>query len=120
MTNKKPEGEAFEGRSSEMKKESLWLASEDIMGLGDVKVEIEKVYRFREVEFEQGRKERDVYTIAFKNKQKQMVLNSTNRKTLVGLFGVNVKDWAGKTVHLYVDTNVKMRGKIVSGIRIKP
>ena len=110
--------EPFEGRSAEMKKDSPWLASEDIMGL-DVEVEIEKVYRHHDVEFDAGRKEKIVYSVAFVGKKKQLVLNSTNRKTLVSKFGVNVKDWFGKKVTLFVDPNVRMKGKVVNGIRIK-
>lgn len=111
--------EVFEGRSAEMKKDSPWLASEDIMDLGDVTVSIEAVYRHSDVEFDAGRKEKVVYSMKFKGKQKQLVLNSTNRKTLVAKYGVNVKDWIGKEVVLYVDRNVRLMGKKVCGIRMK-
>lgn len=111
--------EVFSGRSSEMKKDTPWLSSEDIIGLGDVQVVVEGVCRHQDVEFDAGRKEKTVYSIKFKGKQKQLVINSTNRKMLVSKFGVNVKDWVGKEVTLYVDTNVRMMGKTVNGIRIK-
>lgn len=114
-----PKGEAFEGRSAEMKKETPWLSSEDLMDLGDVKVTIEGCFRHTNVEFDAGRKEKQIHTIKFKGKSKQLVLNSTNRKTLVQKFGTNVKDWKGKEVMLWVDKNVRMMGKTVSGIRIK-
>lgn len=116
-TNKKPQGEVFEGRSAEMKV-SPWLASEDLLGK-EVAVEIVKVYRFKDVEFDAGRKEAVVYAMEFKGANKQLVLNSTNRKKLVQKFGPNVKDWTGKTVTLYVDENVRLMGKKVCGIRIK-
>jgi len=115
----KPTAEVFDGRSSEMKKETPWLSSEDLIGLGDIQVVVEAVYRHQDVEFDAGRKEKVVYSIKFKGKQKQLVLNSTNRKTLVAKYGVNVKDWVGKEVTLYVDDNVRMMGKRVCGIRIK-
>lgn len=111
--------EPFVGRSAEMKKDTPWLSSEDLIGLGDVKVTIESVFRHSDVEFDAGRKEKVVYSIKFEGKQKQLVLNSTNRKTLVGKFGVNVKDWCGKVVSLWVDENVRMMGKQVCGVRIK-
>ena len=111
--------QVFEGRSAEMKKDTPWLASEDLIGLGDVKVVIESVFRHVDVEFDAGRKEKTVYSVKFKGKAKQLVLNSTNRKTLVSKFGVNVKDWAEKEVILYVDPNVRMMGKVVPGVRIK-
>ena len=109
----------FTGRSSEMKKNTPWLSSEDLIGRGDVPVEIEAVYRHSNVEFDAGRKEPVVYSVKFAKADKQLVLNSTNRKTLVQKFGVNVMDWTGKAVVLYVDTSVKMMGKTVSGVRIK-
>lgn len=113
------QSQVFEGRSAEMKKDSPWLASEDLIGLGDVKVLIDSVHRHVDVEFDAGRKEKVVYSIKFKGKSKHLILNSTNRKTLVAKFGVNVKDWAGKEVTLYVDPNVRMMGKTVPGLRIK-
>jgi hypothetical protein len=119
MNKTQPSGEAFEGRSAEMKKNSPWLASEDLLDLGDVAVEIEGIYRHRDVEFDAGRREQVVYSLKFKGKQKQMVLNSTNRRTLVQKFGANVQDWKGRQVTLFVDTNVRMMGKTVNGLRIK-
>lgn len=113
-----PKGEVFEGRSSEMK-ESPWLASEDILDAGDVQVKIVACHRFKDVEFDKGRKESTVYAIEFKGKQKKLVLNSTNRKTLVAKFGPNVKDWSDKDVVLFVDKRVRFAGKTVCGIRIK-
>jgi hypothetical protein len=118
MNKKEPKGEVFEGRTSEMK-DSPWLASEDLMGLGDVPVTIEKCLKHKNVEFDKGRREDVVYTLVLKGKKKQLVLNSINRKTLVAKFGTNVKDWANQKVHLYVDENVRFAGKTVCGIRIK-
>ena len=118
MTKKIPKGEVFEGRTGEMK-DSPWLASEDLLDLDECKLTIDACLRHRNVEFEQGRKEERVYTLQFKEHPKQLVLNSVNRKTLVAKFGPNVKLWAGKEILLYVDKNVKFRGRIVYGIRIK-
>lgn len=118
MKTKSPPPEAFDGRTSEMRT-SPWLASEDLLGLGDVPAKIAGVYRHREVEFEAGRSEPVVYTVAFAGKSKQLVLNATNRKALVRKFGANVKEWIGKTVVLHVDDNVRLMGKTVCGIRIK-
>ena len=115
MTNSEP----FEGHSSEMKKNSPWLASEDLLGKDPVEVVIKSVHRHRDVEFEAGRTEQVVYSLEFEKASKQLVLNSTNRKTLVAKFGANVKDWSGKKITLYVDTNVRMMGKKVCGVRIK-
>ncbi len=117
--NKKPVGEVFEGDSSEMKGNTPWLSSEDILGRGDVEVTIKACHKFTDVEFEAGRKESTVYSVEFEKASKQLVLNSVNRKSLVAKFGTDVKAWAGKSVKLYVDPNVKLMGKIVNGVRIR-
>ena len=109
----------FEGRSAEMKKDSPWLASEDLQDLGDVKVIIEAVYRHADVEFDAGRKEKWVYSLKFQGKQKQLVLNSTNRKAIVGHYGTDVSKWKGKELTLYVDPDVRLMGKKVCGIRVR-
>jgi len=109
----------FEGRSAEMKKNSKWLASEDLMGVSEQTVTIDGVLKHGNVEFEAGRIEKVVFAIAFQGKEKQLVINATNRRELVRLFGTDVKKWKGQCVKLWVDTNVKMMGKIVCGVRIK-
>lgn len=109
----------FEGRSAEMKKDTPWLAVEDIEGLGDVIVEIEAVYKHSDVEFEAGRKEKAVYSMSFKGGKKQLILNSTNRVMLKDHFGSNVKDWIGKKITLYVQDGVRLKNRLVKGIRCK-
>lgn len=114
--------EEFQGRSSEMRIKNIWLASEDIMDAGDVEVEIEKVFLHKGADFEGGRKQ-DVFALKFKGKQKQMILNATNRKRLVAIFGTTkTSDWIGKKVMLYVDKEVKKPGapnEKTCGLRIR-
>jgi len=114
-----PHGEVFEGHSSEMRGETPWLSSEDLLGRGEQTVEIVACHRYRDVTFEEGRTEPTIYTLQFKGKSKQLVLNKVNRKKLVEMYGPNVKEWAGKSIKLYVDAKVRFRGKTVCGIRIK-
>jgi hypothetical protein len=113
-----PNAVEFEGRSGEMR-DSPWLASEDILGLGDVKVTIEKVERHNNIEFEGGRKKPVVFSITFKGKNRRLVLNGTNRKTLVEKFGNDVRSWKGKEVVLYVQPGIKVGKEMKNGIRIK-
>lgn len=58
----------------------------------------------------------------FKEQIKPWVLNSGNATTIrkLGGFGVNVEDWKNLTVELYIDQNVKMKGVVVGGIRVRP
>ena len=111
--------ESFTGHSSQMKPPSDWLASEDIAHLGDIKLTVEEVFDNKQVEFEAGRKE-DKFSIKYVNGQKEMIVNSGHRKQMTLFFGPETKDWRGKTITLYVDTNVRLAGKTVSGIRIRP
>lgn len=110
------QSEQFDGRSADMKKPTNWLASEDILGLPPVKVVVEGCFRHKDAEFEGGRKE-TVFAIKFKDKTKQLLLNSTNRQRMVSMFGANVGAWAGQTIELTV-VDCKMMGKPVKGIRI--
>ena len=51
---------------------------------------------------------------------KPLVLNATNSKVLSKIAGsVFVQDWNNITVELYIERNVKMKGEVVGGIRIK-
>ena len=113
------EGKSFNGLSGALRT-SPWLASEDLIGLGEVTAEIEDVLIYDEVMFDGGRKEKNVPTLKFKDKQKQMVLRtSVNRKALVRMFGANTQNWRGKQIKLFHDPAVKFGGKFVGGLRIK-
>ena len=110
----------FEGSSSEMRDpNSPWLASEDILDKGDVPVTIEGVYKHIDAKFQDGRKE-TIFALGFKGKKKRLVLNATNRRTLVNMFKTSdTMKWVGERIALYVDPNVKAFGDVVCGIRIR-
>lgn len=109
----------FTGHASEMSK-SPYLASDDLLGRGDVQVEIESVQHYAELVGVSGRKEKDVFTLKFKGKKKEMWINATNRKTLTKMFGPEVAKWKGKKVTLYVQEGVRSpAGGTTNGLRIK-
>jgi hypothetical protein len=111
--------EEFTGMSSEMRN-SQWLASEDLEDRGGSAVAtIASCKKHKNVEFEAGRKEKIVYTLRFVKKEKELVLNATNRKMLKGLFGSDVSKWKGQKIELYVQGGIKLMGKTVNGIRIR-
>ena len=113
------EAKSYQGLSGALRT-SPWLASEDLVGLGEVEAVIEDVLVYDEVMFDGGRKEKNVPTLKFRDKQKQLVLRtSCNRKALVAAFGANTRNWREKTVKLFHDPSVKFGGKQVGGIRIK-
>lgn len=113
-------GESYSGLAGELKKPSPWLASEDV-GLNVEKLAtVLDVQLHRNVKFDQGRIEPKLGALKFKEFPKQMILNSTNRKMMVRLFGMNTELWRGKIVALYVDPEVKMAGQLVNGLRLRP
>lgn len=111
--------EEFTGRSSEMKEGALWLSVEDLLELGDIPVTIEGIFKHTDAVFDDGRKA-TVFSIKFSGSDKHLILNPTNRQYLVRKFGtINVQNWVGQQVFLYINPDVKFQGKITGGIRIK-
>ena len=100
---------------------SPWLASEDLAGMGDVPVTIEQVKKHTGLTMQDGRPLKLAYSLKFAGKDKQMILNATNRKALSAAYGANVQAWKGKTVLLFVQDGVKnpAGGPPVCGLRIK-
>lgn len=115
---KTAQGKAYAGPSGGLKKPSQWLASEDLADK-EARVIIETAELYDEVEFDAGRTERNVGALKFQGKEKRMILNATNRKALVNLYGMNTADWTGKPVIVYVDFKVKAFGAIKPGLRLK-
>jgi len=68
------------------------------------------------------------YFITFVEPIKDMMVNSTNRKTITDIVKLqkqlslkdarNIGNWAGLKIELFFDENVKMMGKKIGGIRI--
>jgi hypothetical protein len=109
----------FEGRTGAMRT-SPWLAAENLDGLGDIKCVIEGVFKHSKVRMQDGKEQAQIFTLKFVGKEMELVLNATNRKTLAAKFGVNVVDWKGKEIVLYVQDGVKCpSGGKCKGIRIK-
>lgn len=111
--------ESYSGPPGGLKKDSPWLASEDV-GTEILRVTIEDVRRHRDVKFEAGRVEAKVGTLKFVGMAKEMILNATNRKMCGRLFGLDAGNWRKKDVLLYVDTNVRqIGGGIGNGLRLR-
>lgn len=109
----------YNGRTSAMRN-SPWLASEDLEGLGNVEVTIEQAFEHQNVTMQDGRKQPKLFSVKFVGKDRKLVLNATNRKMIVSKFGGNCADWIGKKVSLYVKDGVKNpAGGTTKGIRVK-
>ena len=111
----------YTGKVSGMKT-SPWLASEDLLGIGSVNVEIESVLKNEDVAMDAGRVEKCLFSLAFKGIPKQMILNATNRRTLSAAFGADTKLWVGKSIEVHVEDGIRKPGKgggTTTGLRIK-
>ncbi len=60
----------------------------------------------------------DKMTLNFHGAKKGMVLNHTNRGTLVWLFGDEADQWIGQTVELFTEP-VNFKGKISAGLKLR-
>lgn len=58
-------------------------------------------------------------TVAHLVKQKPLILNMTNSKSIAKLYGPYIEDWAGKQITLFASTT-KAFGDIVECLRIRP
>lgn len=57
----------------------------------------------------------------FKENIKPLVINATNGAVIKGFTGsVDINKWVNVPIELYIDRNVKMKGQVVGGIRIRP
>ena len=110
----------YTGTVSGMKAASKFLASEDLIGAGEVSMEISGVFEHQGETMQDGRK-KDLFSIAFAKTPKRMVLNATNRRTLAMAFGKDTANWAGQKVTVYVQDGIRnpAGGETVTGLRIK-
>jgi hypothetical protein len=119
--NKKMKSTEYKGKVSGMKA-SPWLGSEDLLGISPQEVKISGVFQHEDVQLEAGRKEKMLFAVGFEKIPKQLILNATNRKALSRLFGADVKNWAGKSVSLYVQDGIRKpggkAGETTTGLRI--
>ena len=87
------------GHVSQMRKNNKFLSAEDLMGLGEVTVEIESVNEFSDEAMQDGKK-KDGNSLSLKGKKKRVIINATNRRVLVACFGEIVDNWIGKRFKL--------------------
>ena len=103
-----PPGQEYRG-SHTVAKDSRWLCAEDLLARNtrEVTVEIERVLRRDNLTMQEGRKMKVALSLKFRGKQKELLLNATNRKTLATLFSSDCGEWYGKRIALFVQDNVR-------------
>ena len=116
-TKAAPVGREYAGPSG-IGRDSIWLTAEDLVEGKDVSAEIAAVLLYPEVTFEAGRKKTNVIGVKFVGKERILLLNATNRKSLNKMFGNITKLWKGQSITLYV-AEVQFGGETVKAVRIR-
>jgi len=69
-------------------------------------------------EIGQGKDREEKPVLYFQNREKGLVLNVTNCRTIEDTYGLETDDWAGKEVELF-STKVEFKGDRVDAIRVR-
>jgi hypothetical protein len=102
-----PPGADYRGPSG-IARESNWLTNEDVPHDKDTVVTIESVTLRRNLKMQGGRPKNVALSLKFVGKNRELMLNATNRKTLAALFQTNeCGAWFGKRIALYVEQDVR-------------
>jgi len=99
-----------------MMDEKEYLFAFDLQGR-EVTVTIEKISG-GEVIGDKGKKSKKPVA-KFEGKEKKLILNVTNCKTIAQLYGNDTAAWAGKKIMLYA-TTTQNGGETVECIRVRP
>lgn len=94
---------------------SKYIKSSDLMGK-DVTKTIKKVAMDTLVR--QGGQKDKKPVIWFSDTEKMLVMNKTNCKTIISLYGKETNDWIGKRITLY-PTRAQFGGSEVDAVRIR-
>lgn len=96
-----------------------YLGSQDLPDGNDISVTIQSIKK-EMVTSEGGRKE-ECNVVRFQGVKKPMILNKTNARTITKLYKTPyIEDWIGKSITLFVKHDIKFRGDLVEGLRIRP
>ncbi len=101
-----PNGEAYKGPCG-IARESVWLTNEDIPHDREAVVVIDAVVKRENLTMQEGRKKAIALSLRFVGKERELMLNATNRKTLAALYGNSCAGWFGKKVALFVEQDVR-------------
>jgi hypothetical protein len=68
-----------------------------------------------------GDEQSEKYALHFRDKNyKPLLLNKTNIRVLVDLYGGESEAWLGQPIVVYSDPNISYGGKRIGGVRLRP
>jgi hypothetical protein len=108
--------------------DTTWLGQWDFPPGREATVEIESVTRYKpgrvrkvkQPDGSYGPERNKRVVIAFKGKRKKWLSGPATQDVIAGMFGVDVDNWIGQRITLYVDSEVMMGRAKVGGIRVRP
>jgi hypothetical protein len=93
---------------------SQWLSKDDVTIQGTdaciTRITSEQVGDDRDQKF----------AMHFQGNLKPLLLNKTNTRIMVALYGADSDGWLGKTIQLYNDPTIGFGGQITGGVRVRP
>jgi len=101
-----PNGEVYKGPCG-IGRDSPWLTNEDLPHDRDVVAQIESVVLRKNLKMQGGRDKPVGLSLRFVGKERELLLNATNRRVLAALFGANTGAWFKQHVALYVEQDVR-------------
>lgn len=97
-----------------------YLRQCDLPTKGDLIATI-KEFRAHVPVFDPGTKRNEERFVVFFEECKPMILNKVNRESAEKAIGTDEGDkWKGHKIAIYYDPSVKMAGRIVGGLRVRP
>ena len=95
-----------------------WLGAIDIADKAPVQAKIKRLFKFKDEEFEGGRKESG-WAIEFEKATKPMIINVGNATVLYNKYGKTPEELIGKTITLIVEKLKREFKGRTHGIRIQ-
>lgn len=113
----------FSGHIAAMRADADWLGAEDLIGLGDVPYQIERIAFDNDLKIA-GRASKDKHYLYLldangKKSQKKLLINSHRRKMLGKIHGPTADKWAGQWIWLFVDEVKAVDGGRTLGVRMR-
>jgi len=95
-----------------------YLSSLDLIGAGDVKLEIDRVEHHDKITFANGNTKENALLMYFVGTNKPLDLNSTNIRAIIAILGTSQgREWKGKNITLAVK-KVSAFSKTVDAVRV--
>lgn len=95
-----------------------WLGAIDIAHVAPVQYTIKKLFQFKDVEFDRGRKDSG-WAISFEEETKRLIINATNATTLYKKYGKTPEELIGKKITLVVEKLRREFNGKTHGVRIQ-